>query len=56
MSSGGHFYKLISNSSNKKLDFLSVQTGCLQDLYFEADFIFFFKYVNNIQKYAYSFL
>ena len=45
------FYKLTSNSSNKKkLVFLPVQSGPggLQHLNLEADFNFFFKYVNNM--------
>ena len=44
------FYKLTSNSSNKKSDFLPVQSGPggLQHLNLEANFNFFFKYVNNI--------
>ena len=49
------FYKLTSNSSNKKFNFLPVQIrpGGLQDLNLEADFHFFFWYVINIHKDAY---
>ncbi len=52
------FYKLISNSKNKKFRFLPVQSppGCLQHLNLEPNFIFFFKYVNKIKKYDISVL
>ena len=52
------FYKLTSNSLNKKSDFLPVQSGPggLQHLNLEPNFSFFFRYVNNIYKDAYSVL
>ena len=52
------FYKLTTNSSNKKFEFLPVQTGPggLHDQNLEADFNFFFRYDNSIQKDAYSVL
>ena len=50
-------YKLISNSYNKKFRFLPVQSppGCLQHLNLEPNFIFFFKYVNNIKNMTFLF-
>ena len=49
------FFKLTSNSSNKKFQFLPVQNrpGGLQHLKLGADFKFFSSFVNNIQKDAY---
>ena len=49
------FNKLTSNCSNKNFYFVPVQRppGGLQHLNLEADCIFFFKYVNNIQIEAY---
>ena len=52
------FYKLTCNFPDKKTSFIPVQSGPggLQDLNMESDFNFFFKYVNNIKKEAYSVL
>ena len=52
------FHKLISKSSNKKFEFLPVQSepGGLQDLNLEVDYIVFFKIFSNIQIYILCFI